>query len=72
MSICVEKRKNDVYRRGNEITIAKTGGKLGPVSWIKHYLSLAKIENNSEDYIFRAVRFYKSSKSMSSLYRKFL
>lgn len=34
---------------------------LCPVSWIKHYLSLAEIENNSADYIFRAVRFYKSS-----------
>lgn len=58
MNICVETSKTDVYRRGNEITIAKTGGKLSPVSWIKHYLSLAKIGNN---YIFRAVRFYRSS-----------
>lgn len=61
MNICVETSKIDVYRRGNEITIAKTGGKLCPVSWIKHYLSLAEIENNSEDYIFRAECFYKSS-----------
>lgn len=74
MNICVETSKTDVYRRGNEITIAKTGGKLCPVSWIKHYLSLAEIENNSEDYIFRAVRFYKSSEKymlckINNLYR---
>lgn len=33
MNIC-ETSKTDVYRRGNEITIAETGGKLCPVSWI--------------------------------------
>lgn len=60
MNIYIESSKTDVYRRGNEVTIAETGGKLCPVSWMKHYLKLAGIQSKSEDYVFRSIRFYKS------------
>lgn len=60
MNVCIESSKTDVYRRGNEVTLAEAGGKLCPVSWIKHYLNLAEIQDKPEEYVFRAIRFYKS------------
>ena len=33
--------KTDVYRRGNNVVIAKTNGKACPVSWLLRYISLA-------------------------------
>jgi hypothetical protein len=32
--------KTDVFRRGNNVVIAKTNGKACPVSWLLRYISL--------------------------------
>lgn len=52
--------KTDVYRRGNNVVIAKTNGKACPVSWLLRYISLAELRYDSEDFIFRAIRYFKS------------
>lgn len=55
MNIFVESSKTDVYRLGNEVTVAETGGKLCRVSWIKHYMTLAEIKDQSKEYVFRHI-----------------
>jgi uncharacterized Fe-S radical SAM superfamily protein PflX len=52
--------KTDVYRRGNNVVIAKTNGKACPVSWLLRYIFLAELRYDSEDFIFRAIRYFKS------------
>ena len=52
--------KTDVYSRGNNVVIAKTNGKACPVSWLLRYISLAELRYDSEDFIFRAIRYFKS------------
>jgi integrase len=52
--------KTNVYRRGNNVVIAKTNGKACPVSWLLKYISLAELRYESEDFIFRAIRYFKS------------
>lgn len=71
MNIVIESSKTDVYRRGNKVTIAETGGKLCAVSWMKHYLKLTEI-NNPEEYVFRALRFSKSKNSLCRLNKGFI
>ena len=60
MSLNIEKSKTDVYRRGNSITIAKTGVDMCPVMWMKRYLDLAEISFKPEDFVFRSIRYFKS------------
>ncbi|XP_056016259.1 uncharacterized protein LOC125658242 [Ostrea edulis] len=62
MSVHLESSKTDVYRRGNDVLIASTGKSTCPVFWLKHYLQLASITEKPDDFIFRSIRFYKSSK----------
>ena len=52
--------KTDVYRRGNNVVIAKTNGKACPVSWLLRYISLAELRYDNEDFIVRAIRYFKS------------
>jgi integrase len=59
MELCIQSSKTDVYRRGGAVTIAKAGGSLCPVFWMKHYFELAKL-SSPEEYVFRAIRFFKS------------
>lgn len=61
--IFVERAKNDVYREGNWVLIARLGGKNCPYSLLQRYLKSANIELNSEEYIFRSLSFLKSSNS---------
>ena len=61
MSVTIEKSKTDVYRRGNNVLIASTGNKTCPVFWLKKYLQLAGISNKPDDFIFRSVRYFKST-----------
>ena len=43
--------------------IAKTGYKLCPVSCLLRYIKSAELKFNSEEFLFTAVQFMKSSKS---------
>jgi hypothetical protein len=52
--------KTDVYRCWNNVVIAKTNGKAGPVSWLVRYISLAELRYDSEDFIFRSIRYFMS------------
>ena len=63
MSVHIESSKTDVYRRGNDVLIASTGKSTCPIFWLKHYLKLAGINDKPDDFIFRSIRFFKSSKS---------
>ena len=61
VEINIESGKTDVYRRGNSIVIAKTSTDLCPVKWLLKYIDLAELSYNSDDFIFRSIRFLKSS-----------
>ena len=52
--------KTDVYRRGNNVIISKTNSSSCPVSWLLTYINLAGLVLDSDLYIFRSVRFFKS------------
>lgn len=45
MNVVIESSKTDVFRCGNEVTIAERGGKFCAVSWMKHYLKLTEIKS---------------------------
>lgn len=59
IEIKIEKSKTDVFRQGNIVVIAKTGNKLCPVSYLEKYISYAGLVFQSEEFIFRAVTFFK-------------
>jgi integrase len=63
VNINIEKSKTDLYRRGNSITISKTGLPTCPVTWLLNYIQLANLDFNSEEYIFRSLIYLKSKKS---------
>ena len=52
--------KTDVNRRGNNVIISKTNSSTCPVSWLLTYINLAGLVFDSDQYIFRSVRFFKS------------
>ena len=52
--------KNDVYRSGNRIVIARTGSSTCPYNLLQKYLLMADIRDNSTEYIFRALTFFKA------------
>ena len=55
MKITIRKGKTDQYRQGNEIVIARTGNKTCPVLMMETYLSLAKVDLQSEEALFRPI-----------------
>jgi hypothetical protein len=59
MRIFVETAKNDVYREGRWVYIAKTNQPTCPVMMLKRYMSIAQISMDSDCFIFRAVTFFK-------------
>ena len=56
----IEKAKNDVYRDGNHVVIAKTGNITCPYKALQGYLDLAQIPADSDEYIFRNITYFKS------------
>ena len=52
MKIFIEKSKTDIYRNGNWIYIARGNSELCPVATLQRYLNMAKINENSEEFIF--------------------
>ena len=61
VSIFIEKSKTDVYRDGAWVVLSSTNTELCPVLHLKRYLSLAKIAEDSSEYIFRALTLVKGS-----------
>lgn len=60
MSVHIASSKTDVYRRGNDVLIARTGKDTCPVYWTKLYLELAEISGKLNDFIFHSVSYFKS------------
>ena len=55
MTIFIEKSKTDIYRNGNWLYLAKLKSKLCPITSLRTYMKLAKIDKRSNDYIFRGL-----------------
>ena len=54
MEIFIENSKMDICRNGNWIYIARSNSDLCPVMTLQRYLNIAKINKNSEEFIFRS------------------
>ena len=55
MKIFIEKCKADIYRNGNWIYIARANSELCLVATLQRYLNMEKINENSEEFIFRSI-----------------
>ena len=60
MKIFIAKSKTDVYKNGNWIYIARGNSELCPVATLQTYLNIAKINENSEEFIFRSITSHKN------------
>ena len=59
MKIVIEKSKTDIYRDGAHVLIAKTGSISCPYEVLQKYIELADIPETSQEYLFRAITFFK-------------
>lgn len=55
------KSKTDVYREGRDVIISRTFSETCPVNMLEKYLKLASIEDGSTEYIFRSLKYCKST-----------
>ena len=53
MAIFTEKSKTDIYRNGHWLYLAKLKSRLCPITLLRRYMKLAKIDKHSNDHIFR-------------------
>ncbi|XP_063397693.1 uncharacterized protein LOC134682015 [Mytilus trossulus] len=60
LKLFISHSKTDQYRQGNEILIAKGKTIACPVSIFQNYIDLAKLNLNSDFYIFRPIFRHKS------------
>ena len=60
VSLFIQKSKTDIYREGSWVILSKTSSNLCPVKILHNYLSLGKIKNDSDEYIFRNLQKNKS------------
>lgn len=58
MSLSIVRSKTDVYRRGSEVVIARTGEVTCPVMWVERYIKVARLTSGG-DYVFRSIRYCK-------------
>ena len=63
VDIFIHKSKTDCYRNGKSVVISKLDSLFCPVDVLKRYLNMAKVQLNSNMYIFRSVTFLKKSNS---------
>ena len=63
MRIFIEKSKTDIYRDGNWLFISKVDSEICPITILKAYLDRCNVETDSEEFIFRAMSFFKSKSS---------
>ena len=64
MSVFLESGKTDKYREGRTVIVARTKTPLDPVVHLFKYISKAGIPQRSDAYIFRGLRYDKSTKSL--------
>ena len=60
MRLFIERSKTDIYRDGAWVVIAKTQKSTCPVALCLRYFALAPFDQNSTEYIFRALSFMAS------------
>ena len=60
MKIFIEKSKTDIYRNDNWIYIARGNSELYPVATLQRYLNMAKINENSKEFIFRSITSHRN------------
>ena len=53
--------KTDIYREGREVVISRTGTVTCPVNMLERYLCMAKINVDSDEFIFRSISYCKST-----------
>ncbi|XP_076113718.1 integrase/recombinase xerD homolog [Mytilus galloprovincialis] len=61
VKLFLEQSKADVYREGRDVVISKTGNNTCPVAMLEHYMKLAKISENSDEFIFRSLSYCSKS-----------
>ena len=62
IAIFIEKSKKDICRNGNWLYLAKLKSTLCPITLLKRYVKLAKIDKHRNGYIFR--RLCKRGKNL--------
>lgn len=63
IALFIETSKTDIYRDGNWCLIAKTACDTCPVKMLERYINSAGIQQDSDEYIFRSLTYYKINKS---------
>ena len=63
ISLFLEASTTDVYREGTDVVISRTNNSTCAVNMLLIYLSLADIQSDSTDFIFRPLCFCKASDS---------
>jgi len=61
LEIIIRSSKTDIYRQVNKLIIAKTGNSTCPVKCLEHYIRAAKLQYNSDLFLFRPIGFHKNS-----------
>ena len=60
MKIFIGKSKTDLHRNDPWVYIARHNSELYPVTTLQRYLNRAKVNENSEEFIFRSIASHKS------------
>ena len=53
--IRIPRSKTDQFRQGSEVIIARSGAATCPVNMVERYLTMAKVDLASEQYLFRGI-----------------
>ena len=61
MKIFITESKTDVYRDGKWSYIAKSNSSLCPVSTLQSYLQRTNIPDDSDEFLFRSMTYFKKS-----------
>lgn len=61
VKLFLEQSKTDVYREGRDVVISKTGNNTCPVAMLEHYMKLAQIAENSDEFVFRSLSYCSKS-----------
>ncbi|CAC5377060.1 unnamed protein product [Mytilus coruscus] len=64
IDIYIESSKTDCYRKGKNVLIAKLDQAHCPVKILSDYLDKAKIDRSSDDFVFRALSYCKSTNNL--------
>ena len=68
VKVFIEKSKTDIYREGVWAYISSSS-KICPLKQLQYYLALAKVPENSEEFIFRGLSRGKNSVCAQKLNR---